>query len=459
MSTRSTACREHATRGRMPAQLVRFSRGRSAVALADQIMVSAANFAAGIILVRGLGLVEFGKYSVAYLLLLYANSLQMSFIASPMLTLAPLMQDKEKRQFVNGMLAIQLVASLLLFVFFALAGAACRLFTAFYSLPCVLAFALCIGTFQLQDWVRRYYFLCNKGRLAIVSDFISYVVQFLLLFALWRAGSLTLLHTFEVMCITSLAGFVIGPITERLRPATKHVRETWARCKVLSRDLLIANQVRWFGIQGVFLIGTGIVGMAAAGGLRAAGNLAGPMYLLLVSFENVIPIRIAEILKAKGTAGAVEYVKHAILGTTAFFSLLILPLSILGRPILRLLYGPAMVAFYLPLVLQMVNIVVQAAATQSFYLFRGLQDTRALLRANALSAAASVGTVYLFGRLWLTPGIVLSSLCGQVIIVAYFISHWMRHREEFLLRYPSPNSPRDDVQVSNLPNEVADLAV
>jgi O-antigen/teichoic acid export membrane protein len=112
------------------------------------------------------------------------------------------------------------------------------------------------------------------------------------------------------------------------------------------------------------------------------------------------------------------------------------PLSIFGRPLLRLLYGPAMVAFYVPLVLQMVSIVVQAAVTQWFYLFRGLCDTRALLRANALSAIASIGTVYLFGHLWKAPGIVLSSLLGQVIVVAYFIMHWMRHREQLLLRYP-----------------------
>src|ERR1017187_4526363 len=178
------------------------------------------------------------------------------------------------------------------------------------------------------------------------------------------------------------------------------------------------------------------------------------MYLLLISFENVIPIHIAELLKTKGAASACEFVKHGILGTTVAFSLLIVPLSILGRPILRLLYGPAMVAFYVPLVLQMVSIVVQAAVTQSFYLFRGLRDTRALLRSNALSAVASVGTVYLFGHLWKAPGIVLSSLFGQAIVVAYFIVHWIRHREELLLRYPPPGSSVTGAEIGALESEV-----
>jgi O-antigen/teichoic acid export membrane protein len=366
------------------------------------------------------------------------------------------MQEREKRQFVNGMLAIQLLASLLLSVIFALAGAASRLFTPFYSLPCIFAFAFCVGTFQLQDWLRRYYFLYNKGRLAIASDFISYFVQLVVLFVLWRTGSLTLFRTFAVMCITSIAGFAIGPFTDPLHPATSHIRETWARCKVLSRDLLIASQVRWFGNQGLLLIGTGIVGVAAAGGLRATANLAGPVYLLFTSFENVVPIRIAEVLKTRGTASAYSFVKRLILCTAAFFGLLILPVGIFGRPILRLLYGPALVTFYLPMVIQLVSVVVQAVSLQQYYFFRALQDSRALLKSNALCAMVSVGTVYFFGHLWNAPGIMLSSLCGQAIVVAYFMLHWVRHREELLLRYPSLSPLKTDVAINTAENNLAD---
>ena len=157
--------------------LGRFSRGRGAMAIADQMLVSASNFTTGIVLVRGLGLSEFGKYAIAYAFLLYANALQSSFIAYPMLSIAPFLQGREKRQFVNGMLAIQIMASTVLFLTFLLAGAVSHLFTTFYSLPCVLAFACCVGTFQLQDWLRRYYFLYNKGRLAFFCDLISYFGQ------------------------------------------------------------------------------------------------------------------------------------------------------------------------------------------------------------------------------------------------------------------------------------------
>ncbi len=421
----------------MPNLVARLSRGRGGPALADQIMISGSNFLTSIVLVRGLGLHEFGKYAVAFALLLYANASQMSIVTSPMLTIAPLMERKEKSNFVNGVFGVQIVASLLVSIIFVMAGALSRFFTTFYSIPCIICFAFCVGTFQLQDWVRRYYYLYNKGKLAIVSDFISYFIQLFLLFALWRFGALTLFRTFLVMALTSIAGFAVGPLTESFRPTLKNLRLAWARGRGLSRDLLITSQVRWFGVQGVFLIGTGIVGVAAAGGIRATVSLAGPVNMVLSALENVIPIRIAEELKKNGTAGAFAFVKRVTLLITALFSLLILPAAIFGRPILRFLYGPAMEAFYLPMVLQLVSVLVQAVAIQSFYFFRGLHDTRALLRANVISAIASLGTVYLFGHLWKAPGIVLTSLFSQVVLVAYYALHWTRYRDELLLLYPS----------------------
>jgi O-antigen/teichoic acid export membrane protein len=96
-----------------------------------------------------------------------------------------------------------------------------------------------------------------------------------------------------------------------------------------------------------------------------------------------------------------------------------------------------MVAFYVPMLLQLASIVVQIASNLWVYFYRGVRDTRALLRGNALSAIASIATVYLFGHLWQAPGIVLSSLFGLASAVVYFIVHWMRHRDELLILYPS----------------------
>jgi len=419
---------------------VRLSRGRGPIALADQMMVSAANFAGGIVLVRGLGLAEFGKYSIAYSLLLFANALQMGFVASPMLNIGPLLHKEEKAQFVNGMLTMQILASTLLFAVFALVGLTARVFTTFYSVPSILLFSCCIGTYQLQDWLRRYYFLANKAKHALTTDFISYWVQFLLLLLLWRIGRLSLVLTFLVMFVTSVAAVVMGPITDRLRPAWGTLGATWKRCRSLSRDLLISSQVRWFGTQGLFLIGAMVLGSAGIGGLRATQSVGGPVYLILTSLENVVPIRLAEELKKEGAAGAYALAQRWILYSTIFFSVMIVPIAVFGKTILRVLYGPALVAFYWPMFLQLITIVVTAATMLWFHFYRTVQETPVMLQANGLAAMANLLTVYWFGHLWHASGIVISMLLGQVVIALHCIFYWARYRGAILARHPVPDA-------------------
>ena len=352
-----------------------------------------------------------------------------------MLTLAPHMQQNEKRRFVDGMLMIQLLASLSLFVLFILVGLLLHGHIVFYSRPCLLIFACCTGTSQLQDWLRRYYFLYGKGRLAIVSDFISYGLQFTALLLVWRLGHLTLFVTFLVMCTTSAAAFAIGPMTECFRPSPRLLRETWKRCKHLSRDLLMASQISWFGNQGVLLIATWIVGAAAIGGLRATYTIAGPVYLVLSSLDNVIPMKIAEELHHKGSAGTYKFILRSIqLGTLAFV-LLLLPIAIYGRSILTLVYGPALVVFYVPLLLQLSGVIMQVSSRLWIFLYRGLLDTRAVVRANIVSVVFALVTVYSFGRWWGATGIALSGLFSQCAVVVYCVGYWHLHRLDLLGRH------------------------
>jgi len=409
-------------------------------ALVDQALISGSNFAANIVLVRGLGLTDFGKYYVAYAVILYANALQVSFITTPMLITAPMLDGDDKTRLLNGMLTMQLLASILLFAIFAIAGAVLHLFTSYYSLPCILAIAFSIGTYQLQDWLRRYYFLTSRGNLAIVCDFISYFVQLVLLAALAWTKNLTLPLTFWAITLTSLAAFSMGPITDRLRPSITRMRETWARCKRLSRELFIANQVRWFGDQGILLIGTSIVGATNVGGLRATQSLAGPVNIALTSLDNVLPMKIGELLKTKGTAGAYSYIRKAMIVSTLALGLLLIPIAIFGRSILRIVYGAAVVAFYVPMLLQLANMVIGIVTRLWFYFYRGVHDTRAVLRANALCTIVGVSTLFILGPLWKSTGVVLASLCSYVAIVVYCVYHWNRYKEELLLRFPGDSS-------------------
>ena len=155
----------------------RLARGRSAQTILDQILVSGSNFITGIILVRSLGLAEFGRFTVAFVILLLANSVQLSFISSPMITLGSLCKTVGERQrFVRGMFGVQLI-------FCAIASPAALATVVIYltldhsGIPAgfLLPFCVSVAFYLMQDWLRRYYFTVGKAATAVWNDSISYV--------------------------------------------------------------------------------------------------------------------------------------------------------------------------------------------------------------------------------------------------------------------------------------------
>ena len=404
-------------------------------ALVDQVMVSGLNFLTGVILVRGLGLANFGKYAVAYAILLYANSLQLSFVTAPMLSIGPLQEPGRRHMYLEGMYAVQVLSSIFLLTAVAVFGLVATLFTRFFDFPFIVAFACCVGTFQLQDWLRRYYLLQRRGVSAILTDSISYLGQVILLFLLWHANRLSLFTTFVAMAVTSFGGFLMGPFSGELKLRGQHLRMAWQESTAMARDLVVANQARWFGIQGVLIIATNIVGPPSIGGLRATQNMTGPMNLALLSLDNVVPARLSEELYARGVESAYRVAKRATI-VILKASTVMVPVIIFGKPILRFIYGPEIVPFYGAMIIQVFNILLSAVGRMQFYFFRSVQEIRPVLVANIASAIISVGIVFPLGKTLGPLGVICSSTIGQLVIVGVLFSYWMRHRTRLLAGNP-----------------------
>src|SRR5215472_6951605 len=213
----------HATRGPgalngRTASLFQFGRSRRSLTILDQAIVSGSNFITGIILVRGLGLVEFGRFTIAYAILLLANSVQLSFISSPMITLGSLCATPaERRHFVRGIFGVQLI-------FCVIASVAAVIGTAVYvslrhhagAMEFLLPFASAVVAFLMQDWLRRYYFTVGKAAASLWNDLISYLGQVVVLCLLWWTHQLSLNTALWSIAVTSGAAFALGAMLERL---------------------------------------------------------------------------------------------------------------------------------------------------------------------------------------------------------------------------------------------------
>ena len=65
-------------------------------ALADQAMVSGVNFLTAILLARYLGIEEFGRFTLAWMAVLIAYSIQYAMIIAPMMSIGPKQSAAER---------------------------------------------------------------------------------------------------------------------------------------------------------------------------------------------------------------------------------------------------------------------------------------------------------------------------------------------------------------------------
>ncbi len=411
----------------------RFGNNRRTQTILDQLIVSGSNFLTGVLLVRGLGLVDFGRFTVAYTLLLLANNIQLSFISSPMLSLGALCRSKEEtRRYVRGMFAVQLAfAAVALVLAVASAGIFLYLRPQYGNLNSVVAFAASVVFYLLQDWLRRYYFVIGKAAASIWNDVISYLGQLLLLAVLFFSHRLTVNAALWSIALTSGAAFAIGAVLERLSWEGSWVRDAWRRSRGFSRDLAIASQLQWFVYQGAMLVGAGVLGAQAAGGVRATQNVVGPVNIAFQAMENLVPLRAGEEMRRHGIAGVSRFLFR--FGRTGFFLLLgvFAVLALFSRDFLAFFYGRQVAVYSGILNLQMLYFLLAWPIRQFTYLFRTVSATTAILWASLVAAIASMALIYPLVHGFGALGIMLAAVAGQIANLLYLTFMWMRSLPAF----------------------------
>lgn len=405
-------------------------RSRRNLTIADQLLVSGSNFATGIILVRGLGLHRFGIFTVAYALILLANSFQLSFICSPMLTIAALSEDGGPRaRYLRGMFGVQVRFCVFAAVICAVvAGSFLWVKPQFEGLHLLPSFLLCLVCYLMQDWLRRYYFAAGKAKSSVWNDAISYVLQAVVLLILMSMHLLTVKSTFWAIALTSGGAFVIGFMLERITFSNEEVRDAWHRSKGLSRDLAIASQLQWIVYQGAMLIGAAVLGAEAAGSIRATQNVVGPVNVGYQAMENIVPIKAGEEMRKGGIQRLAKFLLR--FGTQGFVVLAacFLIIGLFSRQFLSFFYGHEVAVYGSVLDLQLVYFLLVWPLRQLSYLFRTIDRTPSLVVASLLAAATSLILIYPCVESFSAMGIMIAAVAGQAVNVMYLTVAWTRIR-------------------------------
>lgn len=288
--------------------------GRTPAALFDQGLVSGANFITNVILARGFGIREYGVFALAWVAVLFANSLQYALIVTPMMSIGPKQKEEDRRTYYGSVLIQELtfafLAALIMFV-------SVRLSTRFYPQWGIgdLALPLSCATlaYLLQEFLRRYFFCTRQSVRALTTDAVGYLTQLPLVFliAYGRGGKLSTI--LWVIAATSLLGF-LGCVRwyEHVQFEFESIKSVFLRHWRMSRWLVPTAFMQW-GAGNLFLMAAPIYyGAAASATIRAANNIVGVAHVWFLGLDNVVPAEAARRLRHQGLNEMMHYIRQVL---------------------------------------------------------------------------------------------------------------------------------------------------
>jgi len=391
-------------------------------ALADQGMVSGANFLTTILIARHLGIEEFGRFTLAWMVVLFTTSLQMAVVVSPMMSIGP-KQKPEDAPTYFGALFLQLLVFVAITFFLIFAGvylvAEIRPEWDLRSLAFPLAATAVL--FQMRDFFRRYFFTRKRPAMAFAGDAVAYLGLLFLLFLLLPffhfdgADILWLIGGASAAAVLIALPF-LGHLAWRIGAFTGVCRRHWHFSKWMGASALL----QWASANFFFIVAGAMLGAAAVGALRAAQALLGISFVFIQGLENVVPLRAAEHLTRGGKRALVAYLRRVAWlggGATALVGLVA---AIAPEFWLGLFFGESYVAYGHLLYWYAVIYVVIFASLPLRAGLRALERTRPIFLATVLAAVFSVTlAVPLIDTLGVM-GAVVGLLIANLLLVAVF---------------------------------------
>jgi O-antigen/teichoic acid export membrane protein len=274
-------------------------------------MVSGVNFITGILLARYLGLSEFGVFTLVWMAVLFASSLQFAFISAPMMSIGPKQATDEAPGYYGAVLSQQVVFAVLSFVFLYVGVKVSGYFFPDWQVQhLALPLASVAFAFQMQDFIRRYFFTNNRGRAAFVNDAISYLGQLGLLIWFFRTARMDSATVLWIIAGTSLVAVLAGIFSlEHMRWDRAILGSVARRHWHFSKWLTGSALMQWTSGNFFIVAAGGVLGASAVGALKAAQNVMGVTHILFQGLENIVPVKAGNYYHQGGSKALVLYLR------------------------------------------------------------------------------------------------------------------------------------------------------
>jgi O-antigen/teichoic acid export membrane protein len=389
-------------------------------ALADQAVISGANFFTGILLARQFGIAGFGQFSLLWLIIVFVQSFQHAAIVAPMLSIGPKLPAGKAGSYYSVVIFHQLV-----FACFSTAIVVAGLYIADWAYSSwnlaetIWPVGAAVLISQLQEFIRRYYFTIGQPHISFATDALRYGVQLALLLWLLFAfgGRVGLAEVYWAIAGAAAVGSLAAASSLGAFQRPDDWREVTARHWHFSKWLL-GSTVLMLASGNIFLAFAGaIIGASAVGVLRAAQNVMAGTHVLFLGLDNFLPVRAASAYAQGGIHQLVGFLRTAFvvitLATVAFASLV----CVFSDPLMEFVYGPEFAGYGWVLIGFAVGYVLVACRNVIPVGLLTLERTFSLVLARGVAVAFSLISAYPLITMFGLSGVLVGLIMAEVILV------------------------------------------
>jgi O-antigen/teichoic acid export membrane protein len=413
------------------AQLVRLSDPDGVHwSLANQATVSGANFLTGLLVARQLGIEGFGLFSLAWLVVLFAQSIQSASIVSPMLSIGPKQSSAGQPDFYGLMFLEQVMfaaiasgAGYLLIISAQFAGVSFG-----SSSEMAAATAAAVFCTQIQEFGRRYNYASRRGRSACLSDLARYGCQIAFLLAA-TIGNYRM-SVGDVLYVCAVSGCIgmlpilggLPSLPRKLSRAHVHAARQLQYAKWLTGSALM----QWT-TGNLLIIATGaLVGPAAVGALRAAQNLLGLTHVFFHAADNYVPPRAARIFHEQGERGLKSYIQKLTVPVMGATIVVCLIFAVAPNFWLEFAFGEEYSNYGHVVRVFALFYLLMVCIMPLKYWFMAIERTKPLFMGYLFASIATIMGSYPIIQTFGLNGALGGLVIVQLIILATFLSSYIR---------------------------------
>ena len=400
----------------------------------DQIIVSLSNFLITILILRILGVQSFGYFSFLWIFLLLINSLQLSYIISPMLSNGPKINNNEIELFYGSVFFQQLIFTLFLFLltYFILKYFGNSL-TNYELKKFYISFSLTIVTTQIYQFFRRLLFSKQFFIKAIISDLVVYFGIIIFIIILSKKKYLDLNILIWCFAIMFLFGILLNlNLVKSLKFSFKKVQDFYKKNWIISKWLLLTSITQWFS-GNLWIINAGIIlGPYIFGVIRACQTILNMVNVFFQSFENIIPSKTSTKYSTEGILAMKNYLKLFTYKGLIAVIIILLILFFFSEHILKIIYGSEMSDYSNILIILSLVILINFFHFAPIYGLRTLEKTRPIFLSYLISSIFAIllsdYIISIFGMKGFITGLYFS----QIIILIFLFYSYQNILKKFI---------------------------